>query len=124
MELLIVDDDGIFRKSLEHSLSRQGHQVQTAIHAAEAQRLIKGHCFDGMVCDVNMPGLDGVGLVQLLRRNGFRPPIVVVSASTDPEVRNQALEAGASDYFSKPVHPGRLASSLCRKSGPVKRYSR
>ncbi len=119
MKILIIDDDGIYRTVMLHTLRQQGFQAEAAVNASTAQRMLSRGGFEGIVCDVNMPGTDGLTLVQSLRHSGYRDPIVVVSASTEESVRNSALEAGANHFYSKPVNPLELGS-LLRRSATVR----
>lgn len=112
MKILVIDDDGIFRKSLEHTLGKLGLTVLTASNASTAQQHLRSQVFDGVVCDINMPGIDGLSVVATLRRSGFRGSVVVVSSDTQAQSRDRALEAGASEFLSKPVNPMQVASLL------------
>lgn len=84
--ILVVDDDPGLRRHLSEALSRAGHRVTTARDGLEAvQRLLERH-YDAVVTDVNMPGMDGIGLLQWMRRDHRREKIVVISGSVQQDL--------------------------------------
>ena len=119
VRILIVDDDPIVCDSLAEFLRREGHEAATAYNApeglealAEAER--DGRPFALAICDVSMPGMDGMAL---LRQAGKSHPSVVVIMLTGYGTIESAVEAlrlGASDYLTKPVVDAELRVSVER----------
>ncbi len=105
--LLIVDDDERIRTLLQKFLMRNGFLVTTARDAAHARRILSGLDFDMMICDVMMPGEDGVTLTKSVRAESDTP-ILLLTAKGETEDRIAGLEAGADDYLSKPFEPKEL----------------
>ncbi|MEP4194514.1 MAG: response regulator [Aliishimia sp.] len=105
--LLIVDDDERIRTLLQKFLMRNGFLVTAARDAAHARRILSGLDFDMIVCDVMMPGEDGISLTKHLREKS-ETPILLLTAKSDTDDRITGLEAGADDYLSKPFEPKEL----------------
>ena len=102
--VLVADDDWSLRKSLEVRLQNEGYEVMTAMDGLEAfERLSEGP--DLVLTDVDMPGLDGLGLVQRMRSTPvYReiPAIIMTAHATGAEEAAEGLKLGANDYVRKP----------------------
>ncbi|MFC9786556.1 response regulator transcription factor [Rhodococcus sp. NPDC127528] len=110
--ILVVDDDPKVLTSLERGLRLSGFHTETAADGASALRAVAADCPAAIVLDVNMPGLDGVGVVTALRAMGNEVPICVLSARSSVGDRIAGLEAGADDYLTKPFELGELVARL------------
>jgi len=105
--ILIVDDDTFIRKVLRHTL-KTDFQVTTQSNGIEAMNwLEQGNEPDLIVTDLQMPYLDGMELVRLIRTSSlFRHiPIIMLSVHEDSMTRINCLDAGADDYLTKPFNP-------------------
>ena len=80
--------------------------------AAAALEIVKRHYFDILVLDVGLPDMDGRELCRLMRRNGVRAPIVMLTAADSEADTILGLDAGANDYVTKPFHLGILLARL------------
>ncbi len=105
--LLIIDDDERIRTLLQKFLMRNGFLVTAARDAAHARRILSGLDFDMVVCDIMMPGEDGLALTKSLRET-HDTPILLLTAKGETEDRIRGLEAGADDYLAKPFEPKEL----------------
>lgn len=105
--ILIIDDDERIRTLLQKFLMRHGFLVTAARDAAHARRILSGLDFDMIICDVMMPGEDGVTLTRALRETR-QTPILLLTAKGETEDRIAGLEAGADDYLPKPFEPKEL----------------
>ena len=105
--LLIIDDDERIRTLLQKFLMRHGFLVTAARDAGHARRILSGLDFDLVVCDVMMPGEDGISLTASLRETKDTP-ILLLTAKGETEDRIRGLEAGADDYLAKPFEPKEL----------------
>lgn len=105
--ILIIDDDERIRTLLQKFLMRHGFLVTGAREAAHARRILSGLDFDLIICDVMMPGEDGVSLTRALRETN-QTPILLLTAKGETEDRIAGLEAGADDYLPKPFEPKEL----------------
>nr|WP_084523034.1 response regulator transcription factor [Nocardia inohanensis] len=110
--ILVVDDDVRVLTSVARGLRMSGFEVETAADGASALRHIAADAPQAMVLDLNMPNLDGVGVVTALRALGNEIPICVLSARSEVTDRIDALEAGADDYLTKPFDLGELVARL------------
>ncbi|MFD6452679.1 response regulator transcription factor [Nocardia sp. NPDC060220] len=111
-QILVVDDEVRVLASLRRGLELSGFEVITAPDGARALSLVGTAAPDAMVLDVNMPELDGVGVVTALRAMGNDIPICVLSARSAVTDRIAALERGADDYLTKPFDLGELVARL------------
>ncbi|WP_336083263.1 response regulator transcription factor [Nocardia sp. SSK8] len=111
-QILVVDDEVRVLASLRRGLELSGFDVLTAADGAAALTLVRSAAPDAMVLDVNMPELDGVGVVTALRAMGNDIPICVLSARSAVSDRIAALERGADDYLTKPFDLGELVARL------------
>ncbi len=115
--VLVVDDDGDIRISLEMMLGYEGHEVWTARDGEEAlARLDKeaqaGREADVALCDVKMPRLDGPGLLDALAQRPVRPSVIMISGHGDVPTAVDALKRGAVDFLEKPLEQNRVITSL------------
>ncbi len=100
--ILVVDDESTFGRLIRDHLERAGHQTIGAASAEEAIEVLKTRTPDLMLLDVHMPGMTGLELLQLLRREGRLPPTIVMSAYGQLDTALQAVRSGAMDFLSKP----------------------
>ena len=103
---LIVDDSPSMRKQLLHALRRlEAMEGVEAIDGADAWRKLATARFDVVITDVNMPILDGLKLVAMVRAGGAHrtTPIVIITTEGGEADRNRAMSLGASAYLVKPV---------------------
>jgi two-component system response regulator MprA len=119
--VLVVDDDRAIRESLERVLAMQGHRVFTATNGAEALESHRRDPVDLLVLDLMMPGVDGLTVCRVLRAEGDRTPILMLTARTETSDRVAGLDAGADDYLAKPFDPEELLArvrALLRRAAP------
>lgn len=102
MRLLIAEDDPKLLKSLLHIFLRSKFSADGVSDGAEA--LVHGRTreYDGLVLDIMMPGLDGLQVLQTLRREGITTPALFLTARTEVSQRVEGLDCGADDYLPKP----------------------
>jgi DNA-binding NtrC family response regulator len=114
-QILIVDDDPAQRRLLADAASRLGHAVVAlADGRAALERLAApdGGRFDLMILDLVMPELDGMGVLEGLKRTGRRLPTIVQAAHGGVDQASSALRAGATDFLVKPASPERIEVSI------------
>ncbi len=113
--VLIVDDDPVQRRLLEAMITRFGYAAETADggDAALARLTNAGApAVDGVVLDLMMPDLDGLGVLSRLREAGVAVPVIVQTAHGGIDNVVSVMRAGAADFVVKPVSPERLQVSL------------
>jgi two-component system response regulator MprA len=131
--VLIVEDDGAVRRALVRALSLHGFVVRAVPDGLEALKALVVEEPDLLVLDVGLPGPDGTRLAQRLRADGYRVPILMLTARGEIEDRVAGLESGADDYLTKPFALDELVArirALLRRSagtgtdGPARRILR
>ncbi len=110
--LLVVDDDRTFRLSTAALLRQDGHHVVEAEDGTAAVDRLKGDRFDLILLDLRMPGLDGIGIVEVLRTWGHDTPILMISGFGTVDTAVRALHTGADDFLTKPVEPDVLSARV------------
>lgn len=112
--ILVVDDERGFCDVITVILESQGYQVHKAHHANDAFGLLDETKPDLILTDMMMPEIDGVGLIKRLRETPAWAdiPVVMVSAYSEPEIRENAFEAGATAFISKPFSASELRSTV------------
>ena len=113
--VLIVDDDPAQRRLLDSMIRRCGHDTLLADSAAAALDLLaqpRARPIDLIVLDLVMPGMDGLELLSRLDGMGSRIPVIVQTAQGSIETVVKAMQAGADDFFVKPVSPERIKVSI------------
>jgi class 3 adenylate cyclase len=119
--LLVVDDNKVNRLLLTRSLELQGHKVDSAGNGRIALEMLRAEAFDLLLLDMEMPELDGFGVLEQMRQDGKLRDLPVLVTSSLEGVAHvvRCLELGADDYLRKPVNPvllkARINSSLEKK---------
>ncbi len=106
--VLVVDDEELYRKSLERILTRVGHEVSEARNATEALTAVAERPVDLVLADIRMPGLNGLELVRQVHDINPDLPCIVVTGFGSPENSVDALRAGAYWYLEKPFDQSNL----------------
>ena len=103
--ILVVEDNPDNMYVMDRILTHRGYSVGEATSGADALRMIAETPFDLVLMDMQMPGLDGYATVQTIRElvAGKEVPIIAVTAHSMPGDRERTLDAGCTDYVSKPI---------------------
>ena len=114
--VLVVDDSLSARKRVVRSLSRFALDIVEATNGQEAVELIKQENFTAVFSDMEMPHLDGMGLLEQVSavRKVKAPPVVIISSRCEREFTDRARELGAKDYLIKPLEDSDMDSALTR----------
>ncbi|WP_416984436.1 response regulator transcription factor [Streptomyces sp. T028] len=110
--ILIADDDRAIRESLTRALELEGHDVVTAADGVETLTRVRQDSFDALVVDVMMPHVDGLAVCRVLRADGDRTPMLLLTARADTADRVAGLDVGADDYLPKPFSVRELLARL------------
>src|SRR5256714_3713855 len=100
--ILIIDDEEIMREILETLLSREGYSVRVASGGAEGVELARSIPFDAAIVDVMMPGMDGMAVLEQLKKLDDDLPVIMITAFASVENAIAAMKRGAFDYITKP----------------------
>ena len=116
--ILTVDDSASMRALLNHALTTKGFAVEQADDGQSALEWLALNEVDVVITDINMPRLDGFGLIERLR-SGSRHrdrPILVLTTESSEEKKARARAAGATGWIVKPFDPDKLAAAVRRVS--------
>ena len=112
-KILLVDDDDSLRDSLSEQLRlHEEFLTAEAATAAEALETTKGEYFDAVLLDVGLPDMDGREVCRLMRRNGVKSPIIMLTGQDTDADQILGLDAGANDYVTKPFRLNVLLARL------------
>lgn len=112
MKILIVDDERYIRNALSGILEDVGYEVKTAEDGAMALEMVSKERFDVIFCDIKMPGLDGVEVLDKLVTMGVDSAIVMISGHGDVNVAVDCIKKGAFDFIQKPMDYDRVMITL------------
>jgi two-component system response regulator MprA len=112
MRLLVVEDDTGLRDVLRRALSLAGYEVRLTGDGAGALAEVARTVPDAVVLDVGLPDIDGLEVCRMLRRNGNRVPVLMLTARDAVSDRIDGLDAGADDYLVKPFDIDELRARL------------
>jgi two-component system NtrC family response regulator len=100
--ILLVDDDRSLLRVTEFQLQEAGYRVITAGNGPDGLKQLSAQKFDLLITDLNMPGMDGIALVQSARRQWPNLPIIVITAYGSVDNAIRATQSGINDYLTKP----------------------
>jgi len=103
MKILVVDDEEGARELFYTILSDEGYTVTLANNGEEALARFNGNLFDLVVTDIKMPVMDGLQLLQEIRKTGSKADVIMVTAYGEVESYLKAMSLGAAEYINKPI---------------------
>ena len=113
MKVLLVEDNERVTRFVTRGLREAGHTVDHAGNGRDGLFLAASEPYDVIVMDRMLPGqIDGLAIIEALRKSGNRVPILVLSALSDVNERIRGLQAGGDDYLTKPFSFGELLARL------------
>jgi two-component system, OmpR family, response regulator len=102
MRILVVEDDAKIASFVVNGLKQSGFAVDRCPDGEEGYLLATTTSYDAAIIDIMLPKLDGLKLVQKLRTEGVRAPVIILSAKASVDDRVKGLQAGGDDYLTKP----------------------
>ena len=113
MKILVVDDDQLTLKSIEHLLKEEGFDVLLAENASAALRILNDEKIDLIISDIMMPNVSGLGLLSMLKNFYLdKIPVILISSLNKDEIKANSLGLGAAYFLSKPVDLNELLSCV------------
>lgn len=103
MKILVVDDEEGARDLFNTILTDEGYEVFLADGGVEALVLFKSHPFNLVITDIKMPVMDGLQLLQEIRKMGSKTDVIMVTAYGEVESYLKAMSLGAAEYINKPI---------------------
>ncbi|ADK85022.1 two component, sigma54 specific, transcriptional regulator, Fis family [Desulfarculus baarsii DSM 2075] len=117
--VLIVDDEAGYRQLYAQALSRAGYETIAAADGLQALQMIEAKRPELVLCDVRLPGLDGLELLRRGRRERPDLPFLLITAHAEVGQAVRALKLGAVDYLAKPVDSDQLLAAVAEVVGPA-----
>jgi two-component system OmpR family response regulator/two-component system copper resistance phosphate regulon response regulator CusR len=119
MDILIIEDDAAIGKAVQKGLAEAGHECTWTGHGTAGLDMARTQKHDLIILDLMVPGISGMAILERLRGEGIKTPVLVLTALGSVDDRVQGLRKGADDYLVKPfAMPELLAriEALCRRS--------
>ena len=110
--VLIVEDEERFASFLEKGLTANGYTTKVVGDGVTAAAVASDEEFDLMILDLGLPDMDGVHVLSLVRQRGVAMPVIILTARDDMSDKIAGLDAGASDYMTKPFSLEELLARL------------
>ena len=110
-KILIIDDEAPIRRVLRDILENEGYQVEDAATGMDALQLTKDHEFDAVFCDIKMPEMDGIEVLEAIRKDSD-VPVIMLSGHGTIETAVEAIKKGAFDFIPKPPDLNRMLITL------------
>jgi DNA-binding NtrC family response regulator len=106
--ILVIDDEKAIRRTLSEILVYEGYKIDEASDGQEGFQMMKAKTYDVVLCDIKMPKMDGMELLEKAKAEGVESPIIMISGHGNIETAVDAVKNGAYDYISKPPDLNRL----------------
>lgn len=120
--VLAIDDSFTIREMVSQTLRDAGYEVTTANDGVDGVDTFEDGQFDAVITDINMPRMDGFGVIETIRGGDgqdARIPILVLTTESGPKLKDRARQAGATGWIVKPFDDEALISILDRVTGRV-----
>ncbi len=112
MRILYVEDEKILADAVIHLLKKANIDVDHAEDGEEGLRLAKKPVYDAIVLDIMLPKMSGLEILEIIRKQGIKTPVIMLSALSEVEDKVKGLEIGADDYLAKPFKTSELIARL------------
>lgn len=112
MKLLLAEDEKSLSRAIVTILKKNNYTVDAAYDGMEALAYIDTNEYDGIILDVMMPRLDGIGVLKKLRAQGNVTPVIMLTAKAEVEDKVLGLDTGANDYLTKPFDAKELLARI------------
>jgi CheY-like chemotaxis protein len=111
--IMVLEDEPLTQRLMRHMLEPEGYRLTSVENGTAALEIVENDPPDMVVCDIVVPGIDGIQLVTQLRQEyNYKAPILVVSGHTEEKYRRAARDAGASAFMPKPVERPALVARV------------
>ena len=124
--ILVIEDSATIRANICEWLELEGFNVHSAEDGVAGLWFIENFHIDLIICDIDMPRLDGFGVLEALRKspNNAKIPFIFLTAETDRNSRWLAMQLGASDYLNKPIRLRDFSQAIDNQLSPVPQTNR
>ncbi|MDP3921096.1 MAG: response regulator [Candidatus Omnitrophota bacterium] len=116
-KILVIDDEEILTRTFNILLEKNGYQVYTAKHGDDAQAMAEEEKFDLILCDIRMPGMNGVDIMRAIRGNEESSqnrdvPVIFITGYADANIESEAQELGPLAYIHKPFDNAEILKTI------------
>ncbi len=111
-EILVIEDDRAIQNLLKYALRQEGYEIKDVATAQEGIDYAISSAVDLIILDLGLPDMDGIHVVEAIRRFSESLPIIVVSARSSEAEKIRCLDAGVNDYVSKPFSTAELMARV------------
>jgi len=102
-KILVIDDEAGIRSSLKGILEDEGYSIKTVVTGEDALKLLKGQNFDLILLDIWLPQMNGIEILEKIKKMDENPQVVMISGHGSVETAVQAIKLGAYDFLEKPL---------------------
>lgn len=106
--ILVVDDEQRICDAVKRALERSGYQVDTRLNAPDALEAVRSSAPDMVICDIKMPGMDGMALLERVKEHDPNIPVLMITGHASIESAVEAVRKGAQEYVTKPFSPAQI----------------
>jgi len=110
--ILVIDDEKSIRSTLKDILEHEGFNIEVASNGPEALELFSKSQFDAVLCDIKMPGMDGIEVLEKLQKIAHDVPVIMISGHGTIDTAVEAIKKGAFDFIEKPPDLNRLLITI------------
>lgn len=118
MRLLLAEDERALSKALTAILERNNYSVDPVYDGLAALEYLRMDNYDGIILDIMMPKVDGITVLQEIRKSGNPIPVLLLTAKSEVDDKVLGLDAGANDYLTKPFHSRELLARIRAMTRP------
>jgi len=112
--ILVVDDDEMMRSFLSAVLREEGYLIEEAKDGKEGLAKFLGYDFDLVITDLKMPLVDGIDLIDIIKKVSIQLPIIIITAYGTSEIAEEAIKKGAYDFILKPFRKETILIAIKR----------
>ena len=112
MRILLVEDDHTIAQFIEKGLQEEGFAIDRVDNGIDGLHMVLNEPYDAAILDIMLPGLDGLALLERMRRSGATTPVIILSAKRTLDDRIKGLQSGGDDYLTKPFAFSELVARL------------
>ena len=112
MRLLLVEDERSLSRAVTEILKKNNYAVDAVCDGLEAVEYLAAGNYDGVILDLMLPGLDGIGVLKKVRESGDRVPVLILTARSEVDDKVLGLDSGANDYLTKPFAARELLARI------------
>lgn len=114
LKLLLLDDEPIVGKRMKPALTKIGCEVEVFENPKEALKRIEEQEFDIVVTDIRMQDVDGIEVLELVRKKSSRTKVIMITGYAMMETAREAMDKGAFDFIAKPFEPDELRAVVAK----------